>query len=154
MPLLATAKKVGECSGYPAKIRRVFFKRNDPLSWGRLQIGRDTMGAAEIKQVGRIVDLLGLYLGDRFSPGVVSVILEVMKEEDLSPETYCERQRLLEPAQAMRIIKKLTGEPNNWRQDRQIIWWRTSKEGVDTIRLASRGRSLRGRLIDTIQDPY
>lgn len=112
------------------------------------------MSTAEIKQVGRIVELLDLMLGDKFSFEVATVVLEVMKEQDLSPEAYCLRVQGVEPAQAMRIIRKLTGEPNNWRQHRQIIWWRRSKEGVDTIRLAGRGRFFRGRLMDAIRDPH
>ncbi|WP_218036402.1 hypothetical protein [Sphingobium sp. EM0848] len=112
------------------------------------------MGAVEIKQVGRIVKSLCLLLGDKFSFEVAAVVLEVMNEEDLSPEAYCRRLSWLEPAQTMRILKRLTGEPNNWRQHRQIIWWRRSKEGVDTIRLVQRGRSFRGSLMDAIRDPH
>jgi hypothetical protein len=109
------------------------------------------MSTMEIKQVSRVVELLHLLLGEKFSFEVASVVLEIMKEEDLSPETYCLRLVGIEPAQTMRIIKKLTGEPNYWRRHRQIIWWRRSKEGVDTIRLAGRGRFFRGRFMDTIR---
>ena len=112
------------------------------------------MSTKEIRQVKRLLHSLYSLLGDKFSYPVASVILEVMNEEDLSPETYCRRLSWLEPEEVVRIIKKLTGEPNNWRRSRQIIWWRRSKDGVDTIRLASRGRSFRGSFMGAIQDPY
>lgn len=110
------------------------------------------MGEAELGAVSRVVVELHALMGDKLSFEAAAVILEVMKDEDLSPEVYCQRLKAIPPAVTLGTLKALTGEPNNWRQHRQIIWWRSGKEGVDTIRLASRGRSFKARLRDAIRD--
>ena len=110
------------------------------------------MSAQEIMQVSRVVETLHHLMGHKLTFEAAAVVLEVMREEDLSPETYCQRLKAIPPEVTLGTLKALTGEPNNWRQHRQIIWWRRSKEGVDTIRLASRGRSFKARLRDAIRD--
>ena len=145
-------KKVGETTGCSAEIRCVTqpFPIGYPVA--NFRISGDIMSAQEIIQVSRVVEALHQLLGDKLTFEAASVVLEVMKEEDLTPEAYCQRLKSIPPAVTLGTLKALTGEPNNWRQHRQIIWWRTSKEGVDTIRLASRGRSFKARLRDAIRD--
>ena len=110
------------------------------------------MGVEQIDQISRALEELHILMGDKLTFEAAAVVLAVMREEDLSPQTYCQRLKAVPPEVILGTLKALTGEPNNWRQHRQIIWWRTSKEGVDTIRLASRGRSFKARLRDAIRD--
>ena len=113
--------------------------------------GGGMMGEAELGAVGRVLEELHVLMGDKLTFEAASVVLAVMREEDLTPETYCQRLKAIPPAVTLGTLKALTGEPNNWRQHRQIIWWRKGKDGADTIRLASRGRSFKARLRDAIR---
>ena len=111
----------------------------------------DKLGKAELGTVIRVLEALHALMGEKLTFEAASVVLAVMREEDLSPEAYCQRLKAMPQAVTLGTLKALTGEPNNWRQHRQIIWWRRSKEGVETIRLASRGRSFKARLRDAVR---